>query len=204
MNDLDDITFARFAMRFSEIERQVPEPPPHNVGAAVGRRGPGPLSGFAGLVGIVILLAAAVGLAVIGSQLSPQPSPSPSPAVTIPPDSAPPAVVLNAYLRALQAADCGTASQLTNPLVLSKGFVDLCGVTGVTAFSLLGDSVVVDPETVRMTASLTITGTRTGILAGEITYTYFLQKQTSGAWRIVDGAPHVPPSMFPPLPTPPT
>lgn len=148
---------------------------------------------------VVILLAAAGGLALIGSR----PSPSPA-AVTIPPDSAPPEVVLDAYLRALQAGDCRTASQLTNPLVLNKEYVDLCAVTRVTAFSILGDPAVVDPYTVRLRASITITGTANGILPGEIAETFFVQQQPSGAWRIIEGYLAVPPSMLPPFPTPPT
>jgi hypothetical protein len=191
MNELDDATFARFATRFSRIEQQVPEPPPHNLSSAMGSRGLRPLSLFASLVGVVILLVAAVGLAVIRSPA----------AVTIPPDSAPPAVVLDAYLRALQAGDCDAASELTIPRLFGASMVDLCDVTGVTAFSVLGDPVVVDPDTVRMRASLAITGTDHGLAAGEITFTYFLQQQPTGAWRIVDGAPHIPPSMIP-LPTP--
>lgn len=128
----------------------------------------------------------------------------PPAAVTIPPDSAPPAVVLDAYLRALQAGDCRTVSQLTNPLVLNKEYVDLCAVTRVTAFSILGDPVVVDPDTVRLRATITITGTANGILPGEITETFFVQRQLSGAWRIIGGYLAVPPSLLPPFPTPPT
>jgi hypothetical protein len=193
MNELDDATFARFAKRFSRIEQQVPEPPPRNLSSAMGSRGLRPLSLFASLVAVVILLVAAVGLAVIRSPA----------AVAIPPDSAPPEVVLDAYLRALQAGDCDTAGKLTIPRLFGPSMVDLCGVTGVPAFSVLGDPVVVDPDTVRMRVSLAITGTNHGLAAGEITFTYFLQQQPTGAWRIVDGGPHIPPSMLP-LPTPPT
>jgi len=200
MNDLDDTTFASFAERFARIERQVPEPPPHKVHTAVRSRGLGLLSPVAGLVGVMILLAAAVGLAVIGSQPAPLPSPSPA-AVTIPPDSAPPAVVLDAYLRALQAGDCDTASQLTMPLVLGKDYVDLCGITRVTAFSVV-DSIAVNPGTVRLTATLTITGVPPGISAGKMFCLYLLQRQTTGAWRIIDVFKSIPPSMLT-LPTPP-
>jgi len=201
MNDLDDTTFPRFAERFARIERHVPEPPPHEVQAAVGGRGLRLLAPAAGPVSVVILilLAAAVGLSVIGSQPSPLPSPA---AVTIPPDSAPPAVVLDAYLRALQAGDCGTASQLTMPLVLGKNYVDPCGVTGVTAFSVAGDPYVVSPVEVGFLVTLTITGTADGLPAGVITWFYTLQEQPSGAWRVVGGGTgKMSPSM---LPTPPT
>jgi hypothetical protein len=195
MNDLDDTTFARFAERFARIERQVPEPPLHKVNAAIGRPGLRPLLPVAGLVGVAILFAAAVGLAVIGSHPAPLPSPSPA-AVTIPPDSAPPAVVLDAYLRALQAGDCDTASQLTMPLVLGKDYVDLCGITRVTAFSVVGDSIVVNPGTIRLTATLTITGVPPGISAGNMFCLYLLQRQTTGAWRIIDVFESIPPSML--------
>lgn len=190
MNDLDDTTFARFAERFARIERQVPEPPRRAFAPVMSRRsGPATVARRAVLLGVVIILAALFALVAIGSRPSPRP--------TIPPDSAPPAVVLDAYLRALQAGDCGTASRLTMPLVLDKGFIDLCGVTRVTAFSVVGGSVVVDPYTVRLTANLTITGTANGgISAGEITGTYFLQQQPTGAWRIINGGLHVPPSML--------
>jgi hypothetical protein len=147
---------------------------------------------------VVILLAAAGGLALIGSRPSPRPA-----TVTIPPNSALPAVVLDAYLRALQAGDCRTVSQLTNPLVLNQEYVDLCAVTRVTAFSIQGDPVVVDPDTVRLRATITITGTANGILPGEIAETFFVQRQLSGAWRIIAGYVATPPSMLP-LPTPPT
>jgi hypothetical protein len=195
MNDLDDTTFARFAERFARIERQVPEPPPHKVRATVGRPGLRPLLPVAGLVGVVILLAASVGLAVIGSQQARLPSPSHA-AVTIPPDSAPPAAVLDAYLRALQAGDCGLARELTIPRQFGPSMVDLCGVTGVIAYSISDGPVVVDPSMVRFETALTITGTAGGIAAGEFRFTYFLQQQSSRAWRIVDGGGGIPPSML--------
>jgi hypothetical protein len=157
-------------------------------------------AGFLIVAVVAILLAAAGGVALIG--LRPSPSPSPA-AITIPPDSASPAVVLDAYLRALQAGDCRTVSQLTNPLVLNQEYVDLCAVTRVTAFSIQGDPVVVDPDTVRLRATITITGTANGILPGEIAETFFVQRQPSGAWRIIEGYLGVPASMLP-LPTPPT
>jgi hypothetical protein len=189
MNELDDTTFARFAERFARIERKVPEPPPLSASAPANQRIFRRLAPMAGLAGVVILLAAVVGLAVIGVQ--PPASPSPA-AVNIPPDSAPPEVVLEAYLRAVQARDCGTASQLTVPLVFGAG---LCAATfDVTAFSVSGGPAVVDPYTVRLSVDLTITG-NSDILAGDITWTCFLQEQSSGAWRIIDGYLSIPPSM---------
>jgi len=185
MNDLDEMTFARFAERFARIERQVPEPPLRVVDPAVARRRLARFSPIAAFVGVAILLAGIAGLAAIG----PQPSPSPA-AATIPPDTALPAVVLDAYLRALEAGDCDTARALTDPPFYSPSMIDLCGLTGVTRFSIEGDPVIVSPIMVRLRASMTITGMR-AIPAGEISFTYFLQQVRSGAWRIVDGGPHL-------------
>lgn len=188
LNDLDGTTFARFAERFARIERQVPDPPALAARIAIGNRGRTQRSPLTGWAAVMVLLVAVGGLAVIGSRLLPA-------TVAVPPDSATAAEVLDAYLRAVQAGDCDTAEQLTDPLMFGPSMVDLCGVTGVTAFSVVGDPVVVDPDRVRMNASLTITGT-SGISAGEISFTYFLQQQGSGAWRIVDGGAHIPPSML--------
>lgn len=71
MNDLDATTFARFAERFARIERQVPEPPRvafapvmrRRFGVSPGRR--------AVLLSVVLLLAAAMVLAMIGSRPAP-------------------------------------------------------------------------------------------------------------------------------------
>lgn len=188
LNELDRKTFARFAERFARIERQIPDPPALAARMEIGGRGRAQRPPLAGWAAIVVILAAVGGLVVIGSRLLPA-------TVTVPPDSATAAEVLDAYLRAVQAGDCDTAEQLTYPLMFGPSMVDLCGVTGVTAFSVVGDPVVVDPDKVRMNANLTITGT-SAISAGEISFTYFLQQQGSGVWRIVDGAGHIPPSML--------
>ena len=189
LNDLDATTFARFAERFSRIERLVPDPPSLTDLMAIGSRGRTRRSPLSGWAGVVVLLVAVGGLALIGARLLPT-------MVAVPPDAATAAEVLDAYLRAVQAGDCETAEQLTHPSQFGPGMVDLCGITGVTAFSVVGDPVVVHPDMVRMKASLTITGT-SGISAGKISFTYFLQQQGSGAWRIVDGGAHTSPSLLP-------
>jgi hypothetical protein len=190
MDHLDDATFARFAGRFARIEQLIPDPPRRAFAPVVtGRSGPASIPRRAVLLGVVAVLAVLAALTALGSR--------PAPRLTIPPDAAPAPVVLDAYLRALQVGDCKTAHQLTMPLVLDKGFTDLCGVTRVTGFTIVGESVVVDPYTVRLTATLAITGTANGdISPGAITATYFLQQQSTGAWRIINGGIHVPPSML--------
>lgn len=200
MNDLDETTFERFAKRFARIERLVPSPP--SAGAAaldavrIGRRRPS----RAVLASVTLLLSTALVLTVIGSQTVPQPSPTAAVA-SMPPDSAPPAAVLEAYLVALEANDCAIANRLTMPLVLNSEFVDLCAVTRVTAFVIEGEPAVVDFESVRIRARITITGTTSGLSAGEITGTYFLQRQASGAWRIIQGYLGIPSPTPTPRPT---
>jgi hypothetical protein len=205
MNDLDRTTFDRFVRRFARIERLVPDPPSHDVAIGVGTRNRALVSPLAAVLGAAILVAGVVGLAVIGSQPSPLPSPRAT-VVAIPPDSAEPAVVLEAYLDASEAGDCATARQLTMPLVLNEDYVELCGVTRVTAFSVVGVEAPVDPETTRLTARLTIRGpmpgTSTETIVGDINGTYFLQRRSNGPWRIIEGYVNLPPSMLPTAPPP--
>jgi hypothetical protein len=208
MNDLDRTTFDRFAKRFSQIERQVPNPPAPSAASVVVARGGRPGSPFAALLGVAVLLVAAVGIAVIGSSTAPRPTPSAQITTlsAIPPDSAEPTVVLEAYLRSSEAGDCATARQLTMPLVLNQDFVELCGATRVTAFAVMGVEAPVDAETTRLTARLTITrtfpGSSTGLSADAINGTYFLQRRSNGAWRIIEGYVQLPISLLP-TPTPP-
>lgn len=208
MNDLDRTTFDRFAKRFARIERLIPDPSAPEAATAVAARERRLVSPFAALLGVAMVLATAVGLAVVGSSIGPVPTPS-APIATlsaIPPDSAQPEVVLEAYLRASQAGDCTTAKQLTMPLVLNQDYVELCGATRVTAFAIVGVRAPVDPETTRLTARLSITrtfpGSSTGLSADAINGTYFLQRQSNGAWRIIEGYVALPLSLLP-TPRPP-
>ncbi len=60
---------------------------------------------------------------------------APSPALS---NSAPPAVVLDAYVQALRAGNCETGRQLTLPS-FAKGNVELCGNLRVSAYRV-GDT----------------------------------------------------------------
>jgi hypothetical protein len=77
MNDFDRATFDRFASRFARIERLVPDPA--HDSPRVASRTPRPISRTVGFAGAAVMLAAILGLAVIGSQTSPRPSQSPRP-----------------------------------------------------------------------------------------------------------------------------
>lgn len=106
--------------------------------------------------------------------------------LTVPPDSAPPAVVLDAYLRALLAGDCAAGRALTSE-TFRIGNGELCGQTEVTAFRVEGDPATPGPEVVFAT-TLTTTGTSDGsVPAGDITWFYSLDRTRGSAWRIAGG-----------------
>lgn len=200
MNDLDKTTFERFARRFASIERLVPNPPAPPSGTARAIRPVG--RPMWALVGVAILMVAAVGLAIIGSQPAPSPTPA---AIAMPPDSAGPDVVLDAFLRAAAAGDCATSRALKATLLAEKGFFDLCGLTDVQSFSVTDGPITVDPDKVRFSGTVTITGIGVDLPAGAYRWTYFVQRQTNGTWRLVDGgyfSPVAPP--LTPGPTRPT
>lgn len=187
MNDLDRATFTKFTERFGRIERQIPAPPSLRVAGARERRGFLRASPRAALAAVGIVLAVSLGLAAIGAHPSPVPSPSPA-HVAVPPDAAGPAEVFDAYLRALEAGDCNTAHLLGDRQLLSGSFVDLCTTTHVIDFAILGDPVVESPYRVRVKAIVTTTGFSSGVGPGQIAAVYWLQHQSSGAWRISDGS----------------
>ena len=126
------------------------------------------------LVGISVILLVVAGLAGCGS------------GAALPPDSAPPEVVLTAYLIALKAGDCGTAHQLADPsFTRSNG--DLCGDLHVSAFSpLTGPATPRDGEVVFST-ELTTSGGDFSMRDGQHTVFYTLDRQPNGVWRISGG-----------------
>lgn len=98
--------------------------------------------------GFIIVLAA--GLVACGT-----------PSFSVPPDSAAPSVVLDAYLRALLAGDCGAGKALgTGTFRPSNG--DLCGDTQVTAFQVMGDPATPSDGEVVFGTKLTTSGSRDG------------------------------------------
>jgi hypothetical protein len=203
MNEFDDTTFARFARRFAHIEQLVPEPPTR-VFPPMTRVQPNlaRLLRPAILLGAVLLLGGAFVFAAGGLQPGPTPTPSPtvapSPRVTIPPDSAPREVVLDAYLSALVAGDCDTAGQFVGSPVYDWGGDAFCGgVTHVVGFRILGDSTWLAMNQVMVETALTTTGFTTGMQlpAGDYSFFFDLQQQSSGAWRVVQAHPGAP--LFP-------
>lgn len=108
------------------------------------------------------------------------------PAVTLPPDTAEPDVVLDAYLRTLVAGDRDTGRELATT-TFRKGNGDLCGGTDVTAYRIDGS---VQPSADEVVFATTVTTTGDGgqsIHAGEMTWFYSLIRQSDGSWRITGG-----------------
>ncbi len=129
MNELDETTFTRFTARYARIERLVPEPPPLGVVTGAHARQHRSTMVVPVLLGVVLVLAAILGITVVGSQLQHRP-------VTVPPVSAGPEVVLDAYLTALTAGDCTAASELVDTGVFQPGRDDLCGVREVRSYEV--------------------------------------------------------------------
>lgn len=110
-----------------------------------------------------------------------------APAVTLPPDSASPEVVLDTYLRALVAGDCDTGRKLG-----ADGFGqwsgDLCGQTQVKAYGIFGAPAQPSTNEVVFATTLTTTGTSDGtVRSGQITWFFSLDRQPNGSWRLVGG-----------------
>lgn len=105
----------------------------------------------------------------------------------LPPTSAGPEVVLDAYLRALRAGDCDTGRKLATATFV-KGNGELCGATHVSAYQINPEPARPSPDETVFGTTLTTTGTADGsIQAGEITWFYSLGRQPDGSWRIVGG-----------------
>ena len=202
MNNLDDVTFGRFARRFAQIERFVPAPPARAFPPTAGvQPRVSMLKRSAVLLGALLLLGGALVFASFG--LQPTPPPTSAPRVTVPPDSAAPDVVLSAYLSALQARDCDAAEQFVGSFVYRWNDA-LCGeFTYITGFKIIGLPQVLQPNSIRQNTVLTITGG--GIYPpGDTSFGFELQQQTGGAWRIIEAlpGPPLPPNTPLPFPTP--
>lgn len=194
MNDLDDVTFARFVRRFAEIEHLVQGPPARTFPPMVHvRAGAAVLGRTAILIGAVLVLGAALVFAAVGLQPSPNPTPTStptlSPRVTIPPDSAAPDVVLGAYLSALAARDCDTAEQFIDSPIYRWSDILCGGAVSITEFSLVGEPSRSGYNRASMDALLTTDGRSSGMSADQGRFTFELQQRASGAWRIVEAHP---------------
>jgi hypothetical protein len=128
-------------------------------------------------VGLALLLS----LAACGAPADPT-----SGGLAIPPDSAPPDVVLRAYLEAIRAGDCATARHFVNVATFRTGTGEICGALHLQAYRPNGQPLTPNPNEVLFGMTLTSDGSSDGsIPAGEFLWTYDLVRQPGGAWRIV-------------------
>ena len=137
-----------------------------------------------------IALAAAVLAALAGCGPSVTGSPVASAAVEsgAPSDPAAPDVVLHAYLDAVRAGDCATASRFVVAATFRKGTGELCGAIKLSAYRPNGDPIRSSPTEIIYGMTLTGGGSSDGsIPAGDFLWSYDLARQADGAWRIVNG-----------------
>jgi hypothetical protein len=104
--------------------------------------------------------------------------------VVLPPDSASPATVLDAYLTALTGNDCQTARALGTS---SFGNGELCGAVHVSTYSVDPTPAMPTDGEVIFATTLTTSGDGASIAAGDVTWFYDLVRQSNGAWRIIGG-----------------
>lgn len=108
-------------------------------------------------------------------------------AASLPPDDAPPDVVLATYLEALKAGDCATAHLLvTNSFTIGNG--ELCGALRVTRVVIAADDPAQPREgEVVFATTITVAGGDQSMPDGDHIWFYDLQRQDNGAWRITGG-----------------
>jgi hypothetical protein len=109
------------------------------------------------------------------------------PGFSVPPDSAPPEVVLATYLRALVVGDCAAGKALgTATFRLGNG--ELCGATSVSSFTIQGPAPDPNATELVFATMLVTTGTADGsIQPGSMTWFYDLRREPDGSWRLVGG-----------------
>jgi hypothetical protein len=104
----------------------------------------------------------------------------------LPPDSAPPDVVLQAYLEAVRVGDCATAGHFVVPATFRKGNGELCGGIHLHGYRQSGVPLTPNANEILVGMTLTTDGSSDGsIPAGDLLCTYDLVRQPTGAWRIV-------------------
>lgn len=107
------------------------------------------------------------------------------PSITAPPVSASASAVLEAYLRAFEAGDCGAAGQVWKG---SGEDGNLCGSTTLSRYQFTGPPATPSATEVEYAIDLTTTGTGEGsIQPGETLWFFILDRQANGAWRITSG-----------------
>jgi hypothetical protein len=107
--------------------------------------------------------------------------------VSMPPDSAEPLVVLQAWLAAVTAGDCETAHALALPsFKISNG--ELCGVLKITAIGIIHGPGVLSANHAAYAAELTTSGSDDGsILPGSLLWFVSIDRQPDGRWRLAGG-----------------
>lgn len=105
----------------------------------------------------------------------------------MPPDNAPPDVVLETYLEALETGDCATAHSLTTD-TFTVGNGELCGALRVTRSEIAAGNPAQprDGEVVFAT-TITVVGGDQSMPDGDHIWFYDLQRQANGTWRITGG-----------------
>jgi hypothetical protein len=106
--------------------------------------------------------------------------------VALPPDSAPPAVVLDAYLTAIQAGNCEGARALATPK-FSDGTDSYCRGVRVTGFGALVDPAQPNTSEVEFSLEVKTSGGDQTVPDGWHTWFFSLVRQAGGAWRVDGG-----------------
>jgi len=123
---------------------------------------------------LATVAAAATGCALLaGCTRDPKP---------LPPKEATPRQVLDAYLLALQAGDCGTTHEFAVDGFLTDG--DLCGRVNVLSYRNDGYRSPPSPDEVVLADTLTVRGGDQSLSDGDHLWFYTLRQQPDGAWRI--------------------
>jgi predicted small lipoprotein YifL len=106
--------------------------------------------------------------------------------VVVPPDSATPAVVLDAYLRAIQSGNCGGAHALATP-DFAQGTAAYCSGMRVTGFGVLSEPAHVNDHEVEFSLALITSGGGYELPDGGHTWFFSLVRQAGGPWRVHGG-----------------
>lgn len=106
--------------------------------------------------------------------------------VVLPPDSAPPAVVLGAYLEALQEGDCRAARALATQ-AFAEQTEAFCTQVRVMAYRVFATPATLSDTYVEFGLSLTTSGGGEALDNGSHTWFYSMVRQTGGTWRVDGG-----------------
>lgn len=136
---------------------------------------------------VVAISAVAIGI-IIPLQAPPATYRPPSvPTTALPAIGASPSDVLDAYLAALTANDCATASRLTTR-TFTHGNGELCGDVTIDSFTRAAGSAVNGNEFEYGVVLHVVAGSKDGTVpAGDVTWFYELQHQPDGSWKLVGG-----------------